>query len=185
MGLTAANVDVRAGELRISDSKSGEGRVIPLRDQDGRLNAVGELVERRMAQRVIGDRVVPWLFHHKGKPIADFRKAWVRACKAAGLTGPVLDAEGRPVLDAEGEPRWKPARIFHDFRRSFARDAVDAGNDYKTVMDIGGWKTVSTFHRYKIVDTKRMASALARTHTFREAQGSTPTVISLAEARSR
>ena len=48
----------------------------------------------------------------------------------------------------------QPAFIFHDLRRSFAKDATDAGNDPKTVMDIGGWETISTFHRYKIVDKR-------------------------------
>src|SRR5262249_19717421 len=74
--LTGDNVKMKLGEVRIGDSKSGEGRVIPLRDEHGDLNAVGEIVERRMAQRRVGDIVVPWLFHHKGKPIVDFRKAW-------------------------------------------------------------------------------------------------------------
>ncbi len=64
----------------------------------------------------------------------------------------MADAAGCPVLHRKGQPVAVGAVLFHDLRRSFAKDAVDAGNDYKTVMDLGGWKTVATFHRYKIVD---------------------------------
>src|SRR5207247_1731479 len=46
--LTAANVDLRVGELRIGDSKNGAGRVIPLRDADGSLNTAGRIIERRL-----------------------------------------------------------------------------------------------------------------------------------------
>lgn len=60
---------------------------------------------------------------------------------------------------------------------------MDSGNDYKTVMDIGGWRTVSTFHRYKIVDTRQMAKALSRLEAARTtASASTATVIPLAQA---
>jgi len=121
----------------------------------------GEILARRMAARVVGDRVVPWLFHRQDRRVVDFRKAWATACEAAGC----------------------PGLLFHDLRRSFARDAVDDGNDPITVMNIGGWRTASVFARYKIVDTKRMAAALARTQTFRDGQRATgATVIQPAQA---
>jgi integrase len=160
LGLTAANVDMTLGELRIGDSKNGEGRVIPLRNEDGQLNAVGEIVERRMAARVLGDRIVPWLFHRHGRPIADSRKAWAAACTAAGV----------------------PGALFHDLRRTFCHDAAEAGNDYKTIMDWTGHKTTSTFLRYRIVNLAAMKRAAQRVTTFREAQGPTPTVVPLAHA---
>jgi integrase len=128
LGLTAANVDLKLGELRIGDSKNGEGRVIPLRNEDGTVNAVGAIVERRMAARVVGDRVVAYLFHRDGRPIADFRKSWTTACKTAGV----------------------PGALFHDLRRTFAHDAAEAGNDYKTIMDWTGHRTTSTFIRYRM-----------------------------------
>lgn len=160
LGLTAANVDLRLGELRIGDSKNGEGRVIPLRNEDGSLNAVGEIVQRRMAQRVVGDRLVPWLFHHDGRPITDFRKAWTSACKAAGV----------------------PGALFHDLRRTFCHDAAEAGNDYKSIMDWTGHKTTSTFLRYRIVNLAGMKRAAQRVASFRQGQAATPTVIPIAQA---
>ncbi len=148
LGLTADNVKMKLGELRIGDSKSGEGRVIPLRNEEGDLNAVGEIVERRMAQRRVGDTVVPWLFHHNGRPIADFRKAWFTACTAAKV----------------------PGALFHDLRRTFCHDAAEAGADYKTIMDWTGHKTTSTFLRYRIVSLDGMRRAAGRVADYRQAQ---------------
>jgi hypothetical protein len=35
-------------------------------------------------QRVTGG-VIPWVFHGAGRPIKDFRAAWKRMCRAAGV----------------------------------------------------------------------------------------------------
>jgi integrase len=176
---------MRLGELRIGDSKNGEGRVIPLRNEDGSLSAVGQIVERRMAARVVGDRVVPWLFHHTGEPIVDFRKSWTTACKAAGLVRPKLDRAGRPVLDRNGQSVVVAATLFHDLRRSFCHDAAEGGADYKTIMDWTGHKTTATFLRYRITSLAGMRRAAQRVASFRDGQTATPTVVSIAEARSR
>jgi integrase len=174
VGLSADNVDLRAGELRIGDSKSGEGRVVPLRDDEGNLNALGEVIERRLAARRVGAKVVRDLFHVDGGPLkADFRKAWARACRAAGLVRPKLDPHGQPVLDKRGQAVVVPALLFHDLRRTFAKDAIAAGNDPKTVMDVAGWKTVATFHRYQIVDQRQMARALGRLELARKISAET------------
>ena len=186
--LTAANVDLRAGELRLDDSKNGNGRAVPLRDEHGKLTALGDLIERRMAARKVVEKdehgeertiLVPWLFHIRGRQVGDFRKAWATACIAGGFSKPKLDEQGRPVLDRKGQPVAAPAFLFHDLRRSFAKDAIAAGNDPKTVMDIGGWKTVSVFHRYQIVDTRQMAKALSRLELVRTAPTATGTVVPL------
>jgi len=158
LGLTAANADTTLGELRIGDSKNGEGRVIPLRDENGRLNTVGEIVERRLAARVVGDRIVPWLFHHNGKPIADFRKAWAAACTAAGV----------------------PGALFHDLRRTFCHDAAEAGTDYGNIMAWTGHKTTATFLRYRIRNLTGMRRAAERVAGFRDRQATTPTIVPLA-----
>ncbi len=96
-----------------------------------------------------------------------------------------VSLQGSGIRQAEdrqagaGRPRQagpagrRPAVLFHDLRRSFTKDAVDAGNDHKTVMDLGGWKTVATFHRYKIVDKRQMAKALSRLEDARKAANTT------------
>jgi hypothetical protein len=60
------------------------------------LPQLAALMERRLRARRFTDdekmpRVAEDVFHHKGEPIGDFRKAWASACIAAGLchvTGP-------------------------------------------------------------------------------------------------
>lgn len=73
----------RAGgvvRLRPEHSKSGRGRVLPLR---GELAAI---IERAAARRTPECATV---FHRDGRPVALFRKSWASACKRAGL-GAVL-----------------------------------------------------------------------------------------------
>jgi hypothetical protein len=66
------------------------------------------------------------------------------------------------VLNRKGRPVRVATVRFHDLRRSFARDAVDSGNDPHVVCRVGSWKTMAVMNRYNIVDTKRMAVALSR-----------------------
>jgi integrase len=76
--------------------------------------------------------IVANVFHHDGKPIRNFRNAWVSACKRAGLAG----------------------RLFHDFRRTAARNYRRQGVSEGVVMLIGGWKTRSLFDRYSYPQRK-------------------------------
>jgi len=162
LGLTSADVNLRRGVLMIGDSKNGNGRVIPIRNEDGTLNAVGEIIERRMAARVVKNAVVPYLWHKRGCPVRHFTKAWRKACKAAGL------AELK----------------FHDLRRTFATDAAEAGNDYATIMAWTGHRTLSMFLRYRIKSLTGMQRAAARVETFRETQhNAAPAVVPIERAR--
>jgi integrase len=161
LGLTSADVNLRRGVLTIGDSKNGDGRVIPLCNEDGTLNAVGEIIERRMAARVVKNAVVPHLWHKRGRPIRHFTKAWRKACKAAGL------AELK----------------FHDLRRTFATDAAEAGNDYATIMAWTGHRTLSMFLRYRIKSLTGMQRAASRVASFRETQDA-PMVAPITQART-
>jgi integrase len=73
-----------------------------------------------------------------GKPIRDFRGMWNKACEHAGC----------------------PGRLFHDLRRTMAKNLIDAGVSEGVVMAIGGWKTRSVFDRYHIKTQAAIAKAL-------------------------
>lgn len=135
LGLGWPVVFLRDSEIRLLDSKNGDGRVLPL---EGRL---GEIVRARHAERVLHS---PHVFHHKhGKPVsvAMFRQQWQAACTAEGLSG-----------KRDG---YTP----HDFRRSFVRNAIRAGATKNTSKSLSGHRNDQIFDRYDIVDTRDMAAA--------------------------
>lgn len=56
--------------------------------------------------------------------------------------------------------------IFHDIRRSSARNKRAAGVDTSLIMAMQGWKTEAMFRRYAIVDTTDLSRALAQEAKF-------------------
>ena len=62
--------------LRIENSKNKETRILPL---TGRLL---NLFQERQEERRLD---CPYVFHHKGQKIGDFKKAWKTACKEASF----------------------------------------------------------------------------------------------------
>ncbi len=142
VGLTWDMVDRRNGVITLPDSKSGEPRVIPI---------VGELVEileRRWVARVVGRALSPIVFHNGGRSIGSFRKRWRRACGATGLKGV----------------------LFHDLRRTGARDSRNAGVPEGVIMKRAGWKTRHVFERYNIVSLDDQRQAALRTQAYRAVQ---------------
>jgi hypothetical protein len=161
-------VDRTAHEVRLYDSKNGEGRTLAL---DGE---AWTIIERRWQARAytLGSRRKPgdgqvhlskYVFHRKGRPIGDFRRAWTKALEKAGLA---TDKAHR--------------KLFHDFRRSGVRDMIRAGVPQSVAMSISGHKTVSMFLRYNITDGKDQRDALRRTDELRRQRvASAPKVTAL------
>ncbi len=136
-------VDLIARVVRLNpgETKNDDGRVIPL---------AGELLELLAMQRQIRDQRwpdCPWVFFRYGKRIKDFRGAWEEASQRAGL------------ID---QRTGKHKHIFHDLRRTGARNLVRAGVPERVVMAIGGWKTRSVFDRYNIVSERDLHDAAAK-----------------------
>ena len=137
--LTWARVSFGDGEVRLDpgSTKNGDGRTFPFTD------TLRALLEAQRAatdalQRKTG-RIIPLVFHHGGRPIRDFRKAWATACDKAGC----------------------PGRIFHDLRRSAVRRFEHAGIARSVAMKLTGHKTENVYRRYAIVSDRELREAAA------------------------
>jgi integrase len=140
-------VDLDQGvvRLRAGETKSGEGRVIPL---------VPELLEiLRLHRQTAGDS--EYVFTYNGAPFRDFRDGWEAACKAAGLWD---------------EKANRPTRLFHDLRRTAVRNLVRAGVPERVAQEISGHKTRAVFERYNIVSEADLVTAARRLQAWVEAQ---------------
>lgn len=136
-------------------SKNKEARTMAL------VGELGEIIDRRWAARTVtttpGTTLLSQLVFHRGEghgkyagdvaPVGDFDKVWATACAASGLPAGAKIPGGR---------------IFHDFRRSCARNLRRAGNAENVCMKITGHRTPSIFHRYSIVDEQDIAEALTK-----------------------
>ncbi len=89
-----------------------------------------------------------YVFTRGIKPIRDFRKSWENLCAAAGV----------------------PGLLFHDLRRSAARNLRAAGVPEEIIMRIAGWKTSNVFRRYAIVDKTDIRAALQQLERVRQKQ---------------
>jgi integrase len=78
----------------------------------------------------------------QGSRLRDFRKAWLTACKKAGLTG----------------------MLRHDFRRSAVSNVVRSGGGKMVAMKISGHKTHSAFDRYNITYDADLREAARKLH---------------------
>jgi integrase len=88
---------------------------------------------------------VPWVFcHSDGSRIKDFRYAWAKACRLAGV----------------------PGRLAHDFRRSAVRNLERAGVPRSAAIRMTGHKTESVFLRYAITDSAMLQEAAAKLDTL-------------------
>ncbi len=81
---------------------------------------------------------------YEGEPIKDFEKSWKTACENAKL----------------------PGKLFHDLRRSAARNMRRAGVTEQVAMQITGHKTPSMFRRYSISNEKDLEEAVLKTQDY-------------------
>jgi integrase len=144
LALERRHPDLEAGTLRLDAgmTKNRKGRVIYLTPEVKTLLAA-QMDRVKVLERKLG-RIIPFLFPHfagakiravstRGPVIGekrdDFRKAWLTACKDAGV----------------------PGKLRHDFRRTAARNLIRRGVPERVAMTITGHLTRSVFDRYNIV----------------------------------
>jgi integrase len=111
------------------------------KNRDGREVLMTASVHKLLSALVHGKSPHDYVFTRaNGKPVRDFRGTWQNACAHAGL----------------------PELLFHDLRRTGARNLRRAGVAEGIIMKIGGWRTRSVFERYAIVSRSDMNDAILK-----------------------
>jgi integrase len=111
------------------------------KNREGREVLMTDTICKLLSALVHGKSANDFVFtRSNGKPVRDFRLTWERACAHAGA----------------------PDLLFHDLRRTGARNLRRAGVAEGIIMKIGGWRTRSVFERYAIVSRSDMNDAILK-----------------------
>lgn len=142
-----SHVDLGGGWLHLApgEAKNRDGRSFPLTPELRAILQTQWTTTQALQRRT--DRVIPWVFHRRGKPIKDFRGAWQTACQNAGL----------------------PWLIPHDFRRTAVRNLERAGIPRSAAMKMVGHKTESIYRRYAIAEETMLREAGEKLSAFHQA----------------
>ncbi len=133
LSLRVRQVDLLAKVIRLDPGTT--------KNRDGREVSMTQNVYGLLVQCVAGKQPDDYVFSRPdGKPVRSFKKTWRNACIAAGV----------------------PSLLFHDLRRTAARNLRRAGVAEGVIMKIGGWKTRSVFERYAIVSQTDIAEAMQK-----------------------
>jgi integrase len=147
LAMRVSQVDVVSGVIRLEPGTT--------KNDDGREVQMTDRVRHLLRECVRGKSAVDHVFTRTdGTPVRDFRDQWRRVCADVGL----------------------PHLLFHDLRRTAARNLRRAGVAEGVIMKIGGWKTRCVFERYAIVSQSDIRDAMAKLqnrHSFGHTDGHT------------
>ncbi len=168
LSLRVKQVDILARTIRLEPgtTKNREGREVIMTDT----------VHKLLSQCIYAKAADDFVFTRSdGKPVLDFRGTWWKACCAAGVGQMVCLTCSQPVTGSECESCKAEEKrsdrlkyvglIFHDLRRTAARNLRRAGVAEGVIMKIGGWKTRSVFERYAIVAQSDIQDAMQKLQT--------------------
>lgn len=135
LNLRVKQVDFLNGIIRLETgtTKNKKGRVVKMTAKVSQL--LQQCCHGKKPDDLLFTRVT---VDGRHKPIVDFRDVWANGCKAAGC----------------------PDLLFHDLRRTGARNLVRAGVAAHHAAKITGHKTLSVFNRYDIIDERDIADAV-------------------------
>jgi len=149
LGLTWGRIDLEHGTMRLeptsrkagTSTKTNEGRTFPF----GQVPALVEALQAQKAYTEVVQRrhgiVIPWVWHRDdGSRICKIDEAWKSACRRAGY----------------------PDRLFHDLRRTAARNLLRAGVPEHWAMQLCGHRSPEVFRRYAITSEADLKQAVAR-----------------------
>jgi integrase len=132
ISLRVRQVDLAAGTVRLDPGSTKNGQ--------GRECPMTPMI-RSLLECISGkepdDHV---LTHDDGSPVRSFRATWLACCKEAGVEG----------------------LLFHDLRRTAARNLRNSGVAEGVIVKIGGRRTRSVFDRYSIVSAGDCTDALSK-----------------------
>jgi integrase len=141
LNLRVGQVDLVARTIRLEPGTT--------KNREGReVTIESGVLLQLLRHSVEGKRPEDYVFTRGNKPIRDFRKSWENLCAAARV----------------------PGLLFHDLRRTAARNLRAAGVPEEVIMRIAGWRTSSVFKRYAIVDQKDIRAALQQLERVRQKQ---------------
>lgn len=146
-GLRNRDVDLMENLIRLDTSKNGEPREVPM------IEPIRTLLRGHLM--TTGTKPDELLF-----PLAEYnwQYEWAKICAAAGVKPGKKDG----------------GIIFHDLRRSSARNKRAAGVATSVIMQMQGWKSEAMFRRYAIVDRSDIARALTLEAENRHSTGTIP-----------
>ena len=141
-GLTWRQVDFKAGVVRLEPgtTKNGEGRTFPFGSFPQLAQTLRSQRDRTSVFEKARGCIIPHVFYRRGEPVGSFRKAWAKACAAAGV----------------------PGRLFHDLRRTAVRNLERAGVSRSVAMQLTGHRTEAVYRRYAIVAEGDLTQGVAK-----------------------
>jgi integrase len=162
LNLRVRQVDLATGTIRLDPGTT--------KNRDGREATMTAIVRTLLRECVRGKASEDYVFTRaNGRPVRDFRTAWAVVCIAAGLGRMICKSCDKPVAGekceacgAQGKALSYSGLIFHDARRTAARNLRRAGVAEGVIMRIGGWRTRAVFDRYNIVSQDDIVDALQK-----------------------